>query len=938
MTLVQLMHLTFASTTSRGRRPKVRCATRVGIGLATLLASAPAWAGAVSTPPVKEVPATQAAPQTAPVKKSAPQHTRPPAPAESAPQAATGPAQEAAPAATPSAPAPATAETDTPVPQPVPTEPVLTPADLEELEAVRSPALNLITAIETLEKTVERNRENDEELASTRLEIEGLIEASDQTFDNLTPRRDALARQGDKLGPPPAKDAPPEAQQVAHERARLDALLAEVNGALKTTDLAKVRARQLYADVQKLRQSIFAGQILRRSPSPLAPSTWQQLGSDISGAGRQIGVVLASWSREAEKKWLELSTLLAAVSVLFLALSAITRRFLALRLPSGRTPPPAFFEQAATAGWVAPVMAFPATAAVALLAAGLSAMGLLTYEIEYIAAAALPACVIFISVSALARAVLEPSRPDWRLVDLADQPTRKLTRILTRLAGIYAADIVCQEAIRRLFLPLSISVLETAAASIAIALLLFQLVRTPFDPRQGSLEPSHEGEPQGYEARSRPLSHPRLVKLPLLFIAIAIMGLSLAGYIGLGRFIAGQVILTGSAIALALLLHLAIRALVSGSGSDPRPFGGFLEERMGLTGPQSGTIANGVAAVLNTALVLLAVPLVLLTWGYSPREALAWLEAAIFGFEIGEFKISLARILLAVLLFLGLTLATRIAQRWLDTSVLKSKSLDQGIANSIRTGVGYAGFILAVLVAVSYGGLDITNFAIVAGALSVGIGFGLQSIVNNFVSGLILLVERPIKVGDWVVVKGQEGYVRRIAVRSTEIETFDRASLFVPNSDLITSTVTNWTHRNALGRIVIRVGVAYNSDPELVRTILDRAGKECSYVLQTPPPFVNFDNFGASALEFSLRATIPDINKTLAAQTDLRMRILKEFRQAGIEMPYAQHDIHLRDLDVVRQLITRAAEERTSRPQPAQEPKAPTGSTNPPPTRFQRGS
>ena len=197
----------------------------------------------------------------------------------------------------------------------------------------------------------------------------------------------------------------------------------------------------------------------------------------------------------------------------------------------------------------------------------------------------------------------------------------------------------------------------------------------------------------------------------------------------------------------------------------------------------------------------------MLQWGFSGADIRDWFKSLFFGLEIGQFRISLARILLGIVLFIALLFATRLFQRWLRERALQQTRMDPGIANSIDTVVGYAGIALAALLAVSYAGFDITNLAIVAGALSVGIGFGLQSIVNNFVSGLILLIERPIKVGDWIVVGDQQGHVRRISVRATEIETFDRASLIVPNSELITGRVLNWTHRNSLGAVKVKVGV-----------------------------------------------------------------------------------------------------------------------------------
>ena len=174
--------------------------------------------------------------------------------------------------------------------------------------------------------------------------------------------------------------------------------------------------------------------------------------------------------------------------------------------------------------------------------------------------------------------------------------------------------------------------------------------------------------------------------------------------------------------------------------------------------------------------------------------------------------------------------------------------------------------------AIAYAGFDITSLAIVAGALSVGIGFGLQSIVNNFVSGLILLIERPIKVGDWISIKEGEGYVRRIAVRSTEIETFGRASLIVPNSELITGRSS--TSRTAIcsAGSSVKVRVSYQADPETGHEgAAAGGGGEHPSILRHPPPVVVLDNFGDQALEFSVRVYLADINRSLQAQTELRI-------------------------------------------------------------------
>ncbi len=210
---------------------------------------------------------------------------------------------------------------------------------------------------------------------------------------------------------------------------------------------------------------------------------------------------------------------------------------------------------------------------------------------------------------------------------------------------------------------------------------------------------------------------------------------------------------------------------------------------------------------------------------------------------------------------------------------------------------------LAVLIGVSAAGLDLSNIAIVAGALSVGIGFGLQSIVNNFVSGLILIFERPIKQGDWVVVGNEEGHVKKIKVRATEIETFDRASVIIPNSDLISGTMKNWTHKSKLGRLEVRVGVSYDADEEKVRDILTQIASEHSGVLTRPEPYVLFMDFGASSLDFELRCFLKDIENKMSIASDLRFSIRKAFQDEGIEIPFPQQDVYIKQVSGVSKSI-----------------------------------
>jgi small-conductance mechanosensitive channel len=236
---------------------------------------------------------------------------------------------------------------------------------------------------------------------------------------------------------------------------------------------------------------------------------------------------------------------------------------------------------------------------------------------------------------------------------------------------------------------------------------------------------------------------------------------------------------------------------------------------------------------------------------------------------------------------------TRLLQGLLRGSVLPRTKLDAGGRNAVLAGVSYTGISLAALAAVSAAGLNLSSLAIVAGALSVGIGFGLQNIVSNFVSGIILLVERPVKEGDWIEVGGFSGYVRGIKVRSTEIETFDRATVILPNSDLIAGTVLNRTHRGASGRLQVPVGVTYDADPKKVEATPLAIAEEHPLVLEDPAPRVLFLELGPDSMNFELRCWLRDVNFSLSARSDMNYEIIERFRAEGIRAHLYGRDLPL---------------------------------------------
>lgn len=299
-------------------------------------------------------------------------------------------------------------------------------------------------------------------------------------------------------------------------------------------------------------------------------------------------------------------------------------------------------------------------------------------------------------------------------------------------------------------------------------------------------------------------------------------------------------------------------------------------------------ISPAFIMVFEPILLLISFMVILFFWGTSFDEMGQWFDKYSTGIKIGQLTLNFNDMGAAIISFFAVILLTKIVKWFLDYRIFKPIELNAGMKNAILTSLGYAGIVFALISASGALGLDMSNFAIVAGALSVGIGFGMQAIFNNFVSGLILLFERPFKVGDWVSVGEYQGIIKRIRVRSTELETFANLSIIVPNSQMISDVVTNWTLYDLVGRVDIAVGVAYGSDIDLVQKILLECALAHEGVCKDPEATVFFINFGESSLDFELKCFIFDISSKLRVTSDLRSMIYKKFEESNIEIPFPQ--------------------------------------------------
>ncbi len=445
-------------------------------------------------------------------------------------------------------------------------------------------------------------------------------------------------------------------------------------------------------------------------------------------------------------------------------------------------------------------------------------------------------------------------------------------------------------ALERLIRPLtehgaSTPVVETVLYYPFIMIAAVLLMRLSRQLSRGSVPTAAEPKHIGYRALY-------VLARASLVIAVLAMGLATVGFIPATRLAVFATLNTFAILAVGITAYTTTI--------------GFYDYLTALLDNKAMHYWRGLTKIIiGLVLTLSGCTGLVLAWGASRTDLLIFLNQLQSGIALGPITISLTSISIIVLVFFAGVAVTRVIQSILSQSILPGTHLSPGTQTALITGTGYSGVVVSGLLAISLAGFNLTNVAIVAGALSVGIGFGLQAIVSNFVSGIILLLEQPVREGDWIQTGSVSGTVKKISFRSTHVLTFDRALIVVPNSDLISNHVTNWTLDNRIGRIVITVGVAYGSNVEQVLEILQDIVEGNALVTDDPPPNVAFMRFGADALEFEIRAVLTDVSNMISARSAINVEIERRLNEARIAIPFPQRDLWIRNPEALTAHLAR---------------------------------
>lgn len=758
---------------------------------------------------------------------------------------------------------------------------LLPPAPAAPAQQRSNPAADIADAraqLRELEGSFRDRGQSEAALIALRNRLAVLRDQLADRLGKLEPRLKALDQRAGQLATSAGANAD-EAPAVAAVRQRLAARRSAYESALQESRLLAAEMGSLDQRIHRRRREVFNNRLFARSASPLDAGFWNDLAA--SGAAEIAGLeaMASSFMTEAGANGgaggaLAAAAALAALGAAFSFAARWQRQFTAR--PTKRR-----FDDALTAvaGVLLSTFSVPALIAASVLT--LRNFGVMTDPVARTAFALALALMAAGFGRGVAVGLFAPAAAGGRrIAAVGDREAASLAAHLIWASRLFGLSLLANEV--HTILGASVTSFVATGELLAggiLAITAHQLWSTA----RARLEAQSAADADGAAAQ-----HPWL-RAAVWLCSVTIAAALAAGYVGFAVFVATRMLAAYVVSGAALILVTTIDAALTDLLAPGTPGRRSVAAALGFSQRGLDILVTLVSALSRLLIAALTLVLALNASGVFTDDVFSAMQHAVADYDIGAVHVSPVAILSALASAVVGWISVRAAQRWLATKLLPRTGLDAGLQNSISALSGY--FLLIIVMAGSLDvlGIDLQKIALIAGALSVGIGFGLQAIVANFVSGLILLAERTVRVGDWVVVKNEEGFVRRISIRATEIETFDRASVIIPNQDFVTGMVKNWTHSSTVGRVIVHVRVAFDSDVAKVRALLLEAAVKHPQVLPGTPA-VLVTGFGDIGIDLQLICLIGNVSPSPSVRSDLYLDILGKFRDARIKIPYPPHE------------------------------------------------
>ena len=752
-------------------------------------------------------------------------------------------------------------------------KPALTP--VQTLTQLRAQLDDIKSSVDTKKPDVPLN-----DLRTSALAVQ---QQAEQLATSLSPQSTSLQTRLDVLGPAPVKGAPPESSELSTQRRQLTKTKTDLDSQIKQANSLGTEAAQLAVHVSELRRDQFQASLASRTATPFSRAFWvdpaqafpddltreQHLNSSVADA------VSTAW--QPPNRISLILCLIVAVLLLTVGRWLIERALVQVttnRMPAGH------LRRSALA--VTITLAYTLTVGLSahFVYLALNWNDILSEDLDGLAQRLVRLVTFAAFMTGLGRAMLSNKRPSWRLPALSNDAAQRLRMFPWLLGGAAFLLRFIESVNDAIGISLSASVATRGFISVLIGVLVADALIRLGKSRRAMLA-------AGEEPGQRPIWVGLVVAAAFISVGITLLGVA-SGYIAFAFFMARQMLWVGVIlIALYLMMHLVDDIFDTVFAPKGRT-GKRLQNSFGLPASaleQVGTVLSGVTRAI---LLIMAIAFVLAPFGAGPEELAGRIGTLLSGGSLGSLKIVPSNILGALLVFgIGLVVL-RVIKRWLSEQLLPKTSFDLGMQNSVLTLLGYVGGVFVFVLALLELNVNLTSITWMASALSVGIGFGLQAIVQNFISGLILLAERPVKVGDWVSIGGVEGDIRRINVRATEIQMGDRSTMIVPNSQFITQNVRNVTLANAQGRVHITLPMPLDTDASKAREIILEVLNAHPSTLATPAPVVRLDNLDAGTMTFDCTAYVNSPRDVSAVKSDLLFETLDRLRDAKLPMTSPQ--------------------------------------------------